>query len=108
MPKFAVSGSYIEFDVLQNGPASHPDLRVRIDSSFNDFFLGAIKQYLRHGQERWWDGEGKVWWIAPDCLDKMIELAKDCHFKSMIKIEGDEAIDLETGEPIPVTGSLFG
>jgi hypothetical protein len=106
MARFVSSGSYIEFEILERGPDGHAQLSIKVDSSYDEMFIFNLKRNTRHDVERWWDGDSKLWFIAPAVLDKVIELAKVC-YRSVIQIHGDEAVDLLTGELIPMTGSLF-
>lgn len=105
--RFKVSGPYCEFIVRERGPAGSDYLSIELDSTYDAGFVEALKRTLRHGEERTWDADNKRWYISPGSLDKAVDVAKQ-YFSNVFKTDGEEVIDLQTGDLIPQTGSLFG
>jgi len=105
--RFKVSGPYCEFIVRERGPAEHPDLTIEVDSTYDAGFVEALKAALRHGVHRCWDADKERWYISPSMLDRAVDIAKQ-YFSNVFKTDGEDVIDLQTGDLIPQTGNLFG
>jgi hypothetical protein len=104
--RFKATGPYAEFIVRQRGPGDNPDLSIELDSTYDERFVGLLKSNLRYKTERHWYSEAKRWYIAPAAFEKAVEAAKAC-YRNVFKTDGDQVIDLVTGEEIPQTMNLF-
>ena len=88
--------NYAEFIKRDRGVAAVPELCVELETSYLPQFNEALKAMLSHGVDRIWEPALKKWLIAPEVLDRTIELAKQ-YFRAVYLTEGETTTELISG-----------
>ena len=98
--------NYAEFTKRERGVAAAPKLTVELETSYSPKFNESLKALLSHGVDRIWEPALKKWLIAPEVLDRTVELAKQ-YFRAVYLTESEKTTELISGRTYNVPTLLF-